>query len=88
MSRLLSPDDACKGVDVPFGRGQRYDGNVINVSDPVHARALKAAGYTAAAISGGPARTSGYRCADCNFASFFRTCSRCGASCERPDLAA
>jgi len=25
----------------------------------------------------------GYRCASCGFGSFFATCSRCGATCER-----
>lgn len=26
---------------------------------------------------------AGYRCADCGFASFFVTCSRCSGHCER-----
>lgn len=79
MSRLLSPDDACISVDVPFGRGRRYDGRTIEVSDPAHARALLAAGYTAADVSG-PSRARGFDCADCGFRSYFRTCGRCGFS--------
>lgn len=89
MARMLSPDDACISVDVPTYAGKaRYNGRTIDVSDPSHARALKAVGYTVAGTAQGPARSGGFRCADCNFASFFRTCSRCGASCDRPDLAA
>jgi hypothetical protein len=85
MPRLLSPDDACVQVNVPFGRAQQYTGKTIDVSDPGHIRALKSAGYTMAGVAGAPSRSSGYRCADCDFASFFRTCSRCGATCERPE---
>jgi hypothetical protein len=88
MHRLLSPDDACKQVDVPIGRNQRYSGTTINVSDPSHVRALKAIGYTAAAVAGSPVRQGGYRCSECDFSSFFRLCSRCGGVCERPDLVA
>lgn len=89
MARMLSPDDACISVDVPtYGGKARYNGRTIDVSDPSHARALKAVGYVQADISGGPARTSGFRCSGCGFSSYFRACSRCGASCERPDLAA
>jgi hypothetical protein len=87
MSRLLSPDDACVRVNVPFGRGQQYTGRTIDVSDPNHIRALKSAGYTMAGVAGTPARTAGFKC-ECGFASFFRTCSRCGAECDRPDLVA
>lgn len=79
MSRLLSPDDACISVDVPFGRGRRYDGRTIEVTDPVHDRALRAAGYTVAGVSA-PSRARGFDCVECGFRSFFRTCGRCGCS--------
>ena len=88
MPRMLSPDDACRGVDVPIGRGRRYNGTVIDVSDPSHARALKAAGYVQAAVAGAPVRQGGFHCERCGFASFFKLCSRCGAECERPDIVA
>lgn len=88
MARLLSPDDACISVDVPFGRAKRYDGRSIEVSDPVHARALKQAGYTMADAGGRPSKSAGFECLSCGFHSFFKLCSRCGGSCERPDLVA
>ena len=81
MSRMLAPDDACKGVDVPFGRAKSYDGNIINVTDGAHARALRAAGYTVAATAGAPVRGGGFTCAKCSFKSYFRRCSRCGSEC-------
>lgn len=82
MARLLSPDDACIGVDVPTTRGTaRYDGRTIDVTNPVHARALKAVGYTVAGVAQGPARTAARRCTACGFAAFFTTCGRCGGSC-------
>lgn len=83
--RLLSPDDACKQVDVPLGRGMRYSGTTINVPDPNHVRALKAVGYVQADVAGGPAHAAGYRCAACGFNAWFKTCGRCGAACERPE---
>lgn len=84
MSRLLSPGDHCRAVDVPFGRGRRYEGTVIEVTDPGHIRALKQAGYTIADTAGAPAsRSSGFECGACGFKAWFRTCSRCGSDCER-----
>lgn len=85
MSRLLAPDDKCAQVDVPIGRGLRYTGKTIDVSDPSHVRALKAVGYTSADVSGTPVRAHGYRCAGCGFNAWFKTCGRCGAACERPE---
>lgn len=77
--RLLSPDHACIQVDAPSGR--RYSGTVLDVTNPGDARALRAAGYTAASVAGAPAKTAARRCTSCSFASFFTTCGRCGGSC-------
>lgn len=83
MPRLLSPDDACISVDVPTNRGTaRYDGRTIDVSNPVHERALKAVGYTTASVAGAPARSAARRCGSCGFSSFFTTCGRCGGTCS------
>jgi hypothetical protein len=88
MPRLLSPDDACIGVDVPTYAGKaRYDGRSVDVSDPSHVKALRGIGYTVADVSGRPSKAAGFECA-CGFSSFFKLCSRCGAECVRPDLVA
>lgn len=88
MARLLSPDDACIGVDVPYGRSRSYEGTTIDVSDPSHVKLLRQAGYTLADTAGRPSKAPGFECLDCGFQSFFRLCSKCGSECERPDLIA
>lgn len=87
-TRMLSPDGACDGVTVPFGRGRRYAGTTIEVTDPGHVKALKQAGYTVGDTGGVPVTSGGYTCAECGFSAFFKACGRCGGSCERPALAA
>jgi hypothetical protein len=86
MPRLLSPDGACKSADMYDGR--RYNGALIDVSNPTHVRALRAQGYTLAGITSAASKAAGFECTACTFKSFFRKCSRCGGACERPDLAA
>lgn len=82
MPRLLSPDDACISVDVPTTRGTaRYDGRTIDVTNPVHERALKAVGYTTASVAGAPARASARQCTACGFNGWFKVCGRCGGEC-------
>lgn len=82
MPRMLSPDDACIGVDVPTTRGTaKYNGRTIDVTNPVHERALKAVGYTIASVAGAPARAAARRCTSCAFSSFFKVCGRCGGEC-------
>lgn len=61
--------------------GRRYRGTVIDVADPAHARDLRRAGYTPAGL--GTARGAGFRCGACGFGGWFRTCGRCGGTCER-----
>ena len=82
MPRFLSPDDKCVSVDVG---NHRYNGKSIEVTNPADARYLKAVGYTTADVAGGPSRAEGYRCSECGFSSFFKTCGRCGGACQRPE---
>jgi hypothetical protein len=79
--RLLSPDHACVSADAPSG--QRYDGTVVEVTNPGDVRALRTAGYTAAGAAVGPTRARGYRCTGCGFKGWFTTCGRCGGVCAR-----
>lgn len=89
-TRLLSPDGKCDGATVEgsWGRRRRYAGTTITVSDPADVRALRREGYTVADAAGAPARTDGYKCADCGFKGYFKTCGRCGGTCDRPDIVA
>lgn len=80
MPRLLAPQQGCIEVDVPSGR--RYRGNIL-AAEGEDARLLRAAGYTAADVAGGPSRARGFTCTDCGFVAFIATCGRCGGSCER-----
>jgi hypothetical protein len=53
---------------------------------PGHAKAHLAHGNLPAPAAALPVgRSGGYRCTNvqCGFGSFFKTCSRCGGSCER-----
>jgi hypothetical protein len=83
-TRMLSPDGACDGVTVPFGRPRKYAGTTIEVTDLGHVKALKQAGYTVGDTAGPPAKASGYVCPVDGFKSFFKIC-KCGAECVRPD---
>ena len=78
MPRLLSPDDRCVEVDVPFGRARRYKGTSIDVADPLHVQALRKAGYTLGDTGGAPVRGVGFECVACGRRNFFRRCGKCG----------
>jgi|GEM_PF-3515397 hypothetical protein len=88
MARMCLPDGAVRGVDFEGARtGARMgsytpssDGTVT-VDNPRHIKALREMGAFPANLGG---RTSGgYRCPDCGFAAYVKTCSRCGGTCER-----
>lgn len=87
MARMCLPDGAVRGVDIEGARtGARMgsytpsgDGTVT-VDNPRHIKALREMGAFPANLGG---RTSGgFRCI-CGFGSYFKTCSRCGGTCER-----
>jgi hypothetical protein len=78
------PDGAVTGIEVEgarTGHTTRYEGRIVNVSNPRHERALRELGAFPVNV-GGRAR-SGYRCPTCGFGSYVVTCSRCGGTCER-----
>lgn len=87
MTRLCLPDGAVRGIDIQgaqTGTTTSYtagrDGTVT-VDNPQHEKALRQYGAFPANLGGRPAR-GGYRCA-CGFASYVKTCSRCGGTCEK-----
>jgi hypothetical protein len=88
MAQMCLPDGAVRGVDIEGARtGARLgsytpgkDGTVT-VDNPRHIRALREMGAFPANLGGRP--SGGYRCPDCSFGSYVKTCSRCGGTCER-----
>lgn len=82
--KLAMPDAAVRGIQVEgaqTGRTVSYDGSIVDVSNPLHERALRELGAFPANIGGRTA--GGFRCGDCGFGSFFVTCSRCGGTCGK-----
>lgn len=83
-NRLLMPNDAVRQADIrrPDGTKRRYNGSIVTPSDTHDERALREFGATLAGL-GMWAGKVGRRCTDCNFASFFATCGRCGGDCPK-----
>lgn len=82
--KLCMPDRSCVGISVEnahTGRNTHYNGRIVDVTNPMHQKALKDQGAFPASLLG-TRPANGFRCV-CGFASFFRICGRCGAECER-----
>jgi hypothetical protein len=87
MARMCLPDGAVRGIDFEGARTGARTGSytpgkdgTITVDNPRHIKALREMGAFAANLGG---RTSGgFRC-ECGFGSYFKTCSRCGGTCEK-----
>ncbi|HVN51085.1 MAG TPA: hypothetical protein VMT43_06605 [Acidimicrobiales bacterium] len=72
-----APQYACKGLDLPSGRKIDFTRGQVDVTDRRDVAALEAIGAFPA--SNQPNRRGGYRCPSCGFATWFRTCGRCGS---------
>lgn len=83
--------EGCREID--FG-GRRYyagdgsrksyeQGGVFRDMPDDAARQAVKIGGAVASVSGCGSRRDGYRCPACGFGSWVKTCSRCGAECER-----
>lgn len=84
--RLCMPDSSCRGITVEgaqTGRSTKYQGQIVEVNNLRHERALRAEGAFPASISGTAAAAGGYHCGTCGFSSFFVHCGRCGNQCEK-----
>jgi hypothetical protein len=88
MARMCLPDGAVRGIDIEGARTGASMGSytpgkdgTVTVDNPRHIKALREMGAFAANL-GGRAR-GGYRCVTCSFGSFFKSCSRCGGTCEK-----
>jgi hypothetical protein len=91
MKRVIVAE-GCQQVDSPSGtryyaRGGRAHeenvrGGVFEMSDGDARMAVKMGGAIAS-LAGTTRRATGWRCPDCGFGSFVKTCSRCGGQCVR-----
>lgn len=82
--KLCMPDSACVGISVQdsqSGRNTRYQGRIVDVTNPMHERALREQGAFPANLGG--QTSGGYRCDSCGFGSFFTSCGRCGGQCTK-----
>lgn len=88
MARLCLPDGAVCGVDIEGARTGLRTGSytpgrdgTVTVDNPQHEKALRELGAFSANLGG---RTrGGFRCVDCGFSAFIKTCGRCGGTCEK-----
>ncbi len=89
MTRAIF-SEGCREFDAPSGRryyARNYrQGGSFDLS-PSDAKALVAMGGALVSEAGTTSRRIGFRCTDCGFGSFVRTCSKCGGTCEREGVA-
>jgi hypothetical protein len=88
MPRVIFAE-GCREIDVGSVRhyargGQKgyMQGGSFDMS-PAAARVVVRAGGAIVSEAGTTSRSVGWRCPECQFGSFVKTCSRCGAECER-----
>lgn len=74
--------DGCKEVDGSGGRAHLQRDGTFHLSDVDAKRFVTAGGFYVPDMNTAVSRAEGYRCT-CGFGSWFKTCSRCGGTCER-----
>jgi hypothetical protein len=70
-------DRGCREIDGLSGRTYAAPNGVFDV-EPRDAKGIVAIGGAVCSLAGTTRRRQGYRCVECGFGSFFRTCGRCG----------
>lgn len=83
MKRFVSNSVANTEIEGHGGIARRQKDGTFHLSDIDARAAVKAdAGFIVPDM--GPGRTKdGFRCIDCGWGSWFRTCSKCGGECHR-----
>lgn len=81
--RVASPSARCAEVDGVTGRRYRPDAAGVYDMTPRDAKALIAYGGFRPSELGVTSRALGFRCPECGFGSWFRTCSKCGHQAAR-----
>jgi hypothetical protein len=73
----------CREIEVGGRIYKRRKGGLFDLPDRAARMVIAQEGGQEASLSGTTRSSEGYRCADCGFGSFFRTCSRCGSTAVR-----
>lgn len=85
MTRLAMPDRACVGVEIEGARTGAVTGyydRIVEVDNPQHEKVLRAYGCFPVNVGGRP-KARGFACTGCGRKSYFTTCGRCGAACNK-----
>lgn len=80
--KVASPDSRCIEIDGVNGRRYDFRKGIADVSDR-DAKALVKAGGFIPSMAGTTRAGLGFRCIECGFGSWFKTCSRCGGVAVR-----
>ena len=70
-------------VDAPSGRRYARDKEGIFHMTPSDAAAMVKGGGFFPSMAGSTRKGVGFRCPECGFGAYTRTCGRCGAECEK-----
>jgi hypothetical protein len=82
--RIGSPSSKVIEVDGLSGRRYKPDSSgVYHVPDKRDAKALIEYGGFVVSEMGTTSKAVGFRCEDCGFGSWFKTCSKCGGKAVR-----
>lgn len=81
MATLNVPTKACRGITV---EGVSYDADRngrLHVANERHARILRESAECFSVSA--PPKRLGWICTVCSFATWFKTCGRCGGPCDK-----
>lgn len=80
--KVATPARECVEIDGPSGKRYDFRKGVVDVS-PRDAKAIVAFGGFIPSMAGTTRAGVGFRCENCGFGSYFKTCSRCGGQGAR-----
>jgi hypothetical protein len=73
----------CRELTVGGRTYRRRANGLFDLPEAAAKHVVKFEGGQQPSLSGTTRKATGFRCVDCGFGTFVKTCSRCGAECER-----
>ncbi len=73
----------CREIEVGGRIYRRKPNGLFDMPEAAAKYTIALEGGQLPALSGSTRRSIGYRCQDCGFGSFLKSCSKCGGECER-----